>query len=62
MKKLKIVLTQSIVDELAEIINLNLADHEINFAKGVLPEMSSVLRGNARAAQKLAQKIQTYLY
>ena len=48
-------------DELAEIISLNLKGHDINFGDGVLPEMSSVLRGNARAAQKLAQKVQTYL-
>ena len=45
--------------ELAEIVSRNLQGAK--WEKGVLEEMSTVLRGNARAAQKIANHIKTYL-
>jgi len=46
-------------DELGEIVRINLP--EVDFAKGLLGEIATVLRGNARAAQKMAIKIQMWL-
>ena len=45
--------------ELGEIVRINLP--EVDFAEGILAEIASVLRGNARAAQKMATKIQMWL-
>ena len=45
--------------ELGEIVRINLPD--VEFADGLLGEIASVLRGNARAAQKMAIKIQMWL-
>jgi len=45
--------------ELGSIVKINLPD--IEFEDGLLAEVASVLRGNARAAQKMAIKIQMYL-
>jgi hypothetical protein len=45
--------------ELAEIVSRNLKGAK--WEKGVLEEMSTTLRGNARAAQKTANHIKTYL-
>jgi Holliday junction resolvasome RuvABC ATP-dependent DNA helicase subunit len=45
--------------ELAEIVSRNLKGAK--WEKGVLEEMSTTLRGNARAAQKIANHIKTYL-
>jgi Holliday junction resolvasome RuvABC ATP-dependent DNA helicase subunit len=45
--------------ELGTIVQINLP--EIKFEDGLLDEIASVLRGNARAAQKMAIKIQMYL-
>ena len=46
-------------DELAEIVCRILP--EVSFDKAALNKVSSVLRGNARAAQKMATNIQSYL-
>lgn len=46
-------------DELGQIVGLNLKD--IEFEDGLLAEIATVLRGNARAAQKMAIKIQMWL-
>ena len=45
--------------ELSKIVSLNLDD--VEFGTNVLMEIAPVLRGNARAAQKIANKIKTYL-
>ncbi len=45
--------------ELGTIVKINLPD--VEFEDGLLTEIASVLRGNARAAQKMAIKIQMYL-
>jgi Holliday junction resolvasome RuvABC ATP-dependent DNA helicase subunit len=45
-------------DELGEIVSLNLPD--IKFEKDLLPEIATVLRGNARAAQKMANNIEMF--
>ena len=45
--------------ELGSIVQINLPD--VEFDKGLLDEVASVLRGNARAAQKMAIKVQMYL-
>jgi Holliday junction resolvasome RuvABC ATP-dependent DNA helicase subunit len=45
--------------ELGEIVRINLP--EVDFEKGLLDKIASVLRGNARAAQKMAIKVQMYL-
>jgi Holliday junction resolvasome RuvABC ATP-dependent DNA helicase subunit len=45
--------------ELGEIVRINLPD--VVFSTGLLTEIASVLRGNARAAQKMAIKIQMWL-
>jgi Holliday junction resolvasome RuvABC ATP-dependent DNA helicase subunit len=46
-------------EELGEIVLINLPD--VDFEDGLLIDMASVLRGNARAAQKMAIKVQMYL-
>ena len=46
------------LSEMGEIVGLNL--DEINIEPKALQEIASVLRGNARAAQKMAQKIESY--
>jgi Holliday junction resolvasome RuvABC ATP-dependent DNA helicase subunit len=46
-------------EELGKIVRLNLPD--VEFEDGLLTDIASVLRGNARAAQKMAIKIQMYL-
>jgi Holliday junction resolvasome RuvABC ATP-dependent DNA helicase subunit len=46
-------------EELGEIVRINLPD--VVFDKGLLGEIAMVLRGNARAAQKMAIKIQMWL-
>ena len=46
-------------DELGEIVHINLP--EVEFSEGLLGTIASVLRGNARAAQKMAIKIQMWL-
>ena len=46
-------------EELGKIVQLNLPD--LKFDKGLLPEIASVLRGNARAAQKMANNIQMFV-
>ena len=46
-------------EELGEIVRINLPD--VVFDKGLLGEIATVLRGNARAAQKMAIKIQMWL-
>ena len=47
------------LDELGQIVLLNLA--EVDFEDGLPEEIASVLRGNPRAAQKMAINIQMYL-
>jgi len=46
-------------DELSKIVSMNLTG--IEFKDDVLAEIAPVLRGNARAAQKIANKISTYV-
>ena len=46
------------IDELSKIVKTNLP--EINFKGKVLSKLSSTLRGNARAAQKISMKIMNY--
>mgnify|MGYP003973192055 CR=1 FL=1 len=46
------------VDELSKIVNTNLP--EVKFQGKVLSKLSSTLRGNARAAQKISMKIMNY--
>ena len=46
-------------EELGEIVQRNLPD--VKFDNDLLPEIASVLRGNARAAQKMANNIQMLL-
>jgi Holliday junction resolvasome RuvABC ATP-dependent DNA helicase subunit len=45
-------------DELGKIVSVNLPD--IKFEKDLLPEIATVLRGNARAAQKMANNIEMF--
>ena len=47
------------MEELGEIVQRNLPD--VKFDKDLLPKIASVLRGNARAAQKMANNIQMLL-
>ena len=46
-------------DDLAKIVAIKL--RKVKFGKGVLEEIAPVLRGNARAAQKMAIHIRNYL-
>ena len=52
----RIDLEEYSASELAEIVSQNLPD--VKFEDGVLEQISDVLRGNARAAQKMATNIQ----
>ena len=45
-------------EELGEIVSLNLPD--VKFENDLLPEIATVLRGNARAAQKMANNIEMF--
>ena len=45
------------LSEMGEIVGMNL---DVKIDKKALEDISSVLRGNARAAQKMAQKIESY--
>jgi len=45
-------------EELGEIVSLNLPD--VKFEDKLLPEIATVLRGNARAAQKMANNIEMF--
>jgi len=45
------------LEEMGKIVNLNL---DLDIDEKALQDISSVLRGNARAAQKMAQKIESY--
>ena len=49
------------MDELAEIIRMNVAAIELDCDDDVLKEIAPVLRGNARAAQKMANNMNSYL-
>ena len=55
----RIDLEEYTYDELAKIVSLNL--QLVDFEDDVLMKIAPVLRGNARAAQKIANKISTYL-
>ncbi len=46
--------------ELGEIVDRVLGDDNVVFEKGLLDEIATVLRGNARAAQKMANNIRSY--
>ena len=45
------------IEEMGKIVSLNL---DVNIEPKTLEDIASVLRGNARAAQKMAQKIESY--
>lgn len=49
------------LDELGIIVQQNLANDKRKASADVLKEISSILRGNARAAQKMANNIKNYL-
>ena len=49
------------MDELAEIINMNVRAIKLDCDEDVLKEIAPVLRGNARAAQKMANNMNSYL-
>jgi Holliday junction resolvasome RuvABC ATP-dependent DNA helicase subunit len=53
----RVDLEEYTLDEMGQIVNLNL---DINIDSKTLHDIASVLRGNARAAQKMAQKIESY--
>jgi Holliday junction resolvasome RuvABC ATP-dependent DNA helicase subunit len=55
----RIDLEEYTYDELGKIIQLNLPD--VDFDKGLKEEIATVLRGNARQAQKMATNIKSYL-
>ena len=55
----RIDLEEYTYSELGQIVGLNLAD--IEFEDGLLDDIATVLRGNARAAQKMANNIQSYM-
>lgn len=55
----RIVLRSYTIDELAQIIKLNLPD--VEFEAGVIEDVASVARGNARGAEHLAQDIHNSL-
>ena len=54
----RIDLEEYTYNELGKIVGLNLAS--ITFEDGLLDEIATVLRGNARQAQKMANNIQSY--
>jgi Holliday junction resolvasome RuvABC ATP-dependent DNA helicase subunit len=49
------------LSELGKIVQLNLGNKEMEADSEVLEDISSVLRGNARAAQKMANDMKNYL-
>jgi Holliday junction resolvasome RuvABC ATP-dependent DNA helicase subunit len=49
------------LSELGKIVQLNLGDEKFKADSDILTEISTVLRGNARAAQKLANDMKNYL-
>ena len=53
----RVDLEEYTLDEMGQIVNLNL---DIDIDSKTLLDIASVLRGNARAAQKMAQKIESY--
>ena len=55
----RIDLEEYTYDELGKIVQLNRPD--VAFEDGLLEEIATVLRGNARAAQKMAMHIHSYL-
>ena len=57
----RVDLEEYTLDELGKIVMLNLENLKLKCDMTVLKEMSSILRGNARAAQKMAGNIKNYL-
>ena len=57
----RIDLEEYTYDELAEIIRMNVAAIKLDCDDDVLKEIAPVLRGNARAAQKMANNMKSYL-
>ena len=57
----RVDLEEYTLDELGKIVMLNLENLKLKCDMTVLKEMSSILRGNARAAQKMAGNIKSYL-
>jgi len=53
----RVDLEEYTLEEMGKIVSLNL---DIKIDAKALEDISSVLRGNARAAQKMAQKIESY--
>ena len=53
----RVDLEEYTLDEMGKIVKLNL---DLDIEPKALEEIASVLRGNARAAQKMAQKIESY--
>lgn len=56
----RIDLEEYTYDELGQIVE-RVCDEEITFESGLVSGIATVLRGNARAAQKMANNIRTYL-
>ena len=57
----RIDLEEYTYDELGEIMQRNLESIELDCERDLLGEIAPVLRGNARAAQKMAQNMKSYL-
>ena len=57
----RIDLEEYTMDELAEIIRMNVAAIELDCDDDVLKDIAPILRGNARAAQKMANNMKSYL-
>ena len=57
----RIDLEEYTMDELAEIIRMNVKMIDLDCDDDVLTEIAPVLRGNARAAQKMANNMKSYL-
>jgi Holliday junction resolvasome RuvABC ATP-dependent DNA helicase subunit len=57
----RIDLEEYTMDELAEIIRINVAMIDLDCDDDVLTDIAPVLRGNARAAQKMANNMKSYL-
>ena len=57
----RIDLEEYTMDELSEIIRMNVAAIELDCDDDVLKDIAPVLRGNARAAQKMANNMKSYL-
>lgn len=56
----RVDLEEYTLDELGKIVMLNLENLKLKCDMTVLKEMSSILRGNARAAQKMANNIEMF--